>query len=276
LMSIPTNAGLPPARGEPRTRTALVLESVALRHQIAVLERSGTRRPCFRFWDRLFWILFSRWWPQWRDSLIIVQPETVLRWRREGWSALWLYRSRGRWRGGRPRVSGEIRHLIVRMARENFLWGAPRIHGELLMLGFSVSQATVSRYLPARSRRRGQSWRTFLRNQAMGFGHYEYVEGRPRADARLDIESCWAQFKRWRAAQVATLRIGLRCSLGRQQPTLKVVRIISLAAHGNRGVTHCAALIFDGSRRAPNNYSGDALQIRSPPQARASSWPQQR
>ena len=87
---------------------------------------SGTRRPCFRPWDRLFWILFSRWWPQWRDSLIIVQPETVLRWRRDGWLALWRYRSRGRWRGGRPRVSREVRDLIVRMARDNFLWGAPR------------------------------------------------------------------------------------------------------------------------------------------------------
>jgi len=131
--------------GEPRTRTALPLESIALRHQIAVLQRSGARQPCFRLWDRLFWILFSRWWPQWRESLIIVQPETVLRWRRDGWSGLWRYRARGRWRGGRPKISNEIRHLIVSMARENFLWGAPRIHGELLMLGFSVSQATVSR-----------------------------------------------------------------------------------------------------------------------------------
>jgi hypothetical protein len=86
--------------GEPRTRTAL-LEAIALRHQIAVLERSGTRRPCFRPWDRLFWTLFSRWWPQWRDSLIIVQPETVFGWRRDGWSSLWRYRSRRRWRGGR-------------------------------------------------------------------------------------------------------------------------------------------------------------------------------
>jgi hypothetical protein len=84
---------------EPRTLTALLLESIALRHQIAVLKRSRTRRPCFRIWDRLFWILFSRWWPQWRDSSIIVQPETVLRWRRDGWLALWQYRARGRWRG---------------------------------------------------------------------------------------------------------------------------------------------------------------------------------
>ena len=143
--------------GEPRTRTSLLIESIALRHQIAVLERSRTRRACFRLWDRLFWVLFSLWWPQWRDSLVIVPPETVLRWRREGWSAFWRYRARGRWRGGRPRISSEVRHLILRMARENFLWGAPRIHGELQMLGFSVSQATVSRYMPARSRRPARS-----------------------------------------------------------------------------------------------------------------------
>jgi hypothetical protein len=143
-MGTATSASFSEAPGsEPRTLAALRLESIALRHQIVVLERSRTRRPCFRLWDRLFWILFSRWWAQWRDSLIIVQPETVLRWRRDGWSALWRYRARGRWRGGRPRISSEVRHLIIRMARENFLWGAPRIHGELLMLGFSVSQATV-------------------------------------------------------------------------------------------------------------------------------------
>src|ERR1035441_9167501 len=156
-MAMPTSGAVPVAGSEPRTRTALLLEGIALRHQIAVLERSGTRRPCFRLWDRLFWILFSRWWPQWRDSLIIVQPETVLRWRRDGWSALWRYRSRGRWRGGRPRGCREVRCLIVKMVRDNFLWGAPRIHGALLMLGFSVSEATVSRYMPPRSRRPGPS-----------------------------------------------------------------------------------------------------------------------
>src|ERR1700736_2161675 len=104
-MATPTSGAVPVARGEPRTRTALLLDAIPLRHQIAVLERSRTRRPYFRRIDRLFWILLSRWWPQWRESLIIVQPETVLRWRREGWSALWRYRARGHWRGGRPRGS---------------------------------------------------------------------------------------------------------------------------------------------------------------------------
>src|SRR5712692_981491 len=98
-----TSGVVPVARSEPRTRTALLLEAIALRHQIAVLERSRTRRPCFRRFDRLFWILLSRWCPEWSESLMIVQPETVLRWHRNGWFANSRYRSRGRWRGGRPR-----------------------------------------------------------------------------------------------------------------------------------------------------------------------------
>ncbi len=179
---MPASEAVDDARSEPRTRTELVLEGIALRHQIAVLKRSGTRRPCFRRWDRLFWILLSWWWPAWRESLLIVQPETVLRWRRNGWSAFWRYRSRGRWRGGRPNVSREVRGLIARMARENFLWGAPRIHGELLMLGFTVSKATVSRYLPAADRRPGQSWRTFIRIQTSAFSQHQNPE-QERSDA---------------------------------------------------------------------------------------------
>jgi hypothetical protein len=105
-----------------------------------------------------------------------VQPQTVLRWRRDSWSTFWKYRSRRRWRGGRPRVSAEVRGLITQMARENFLWGAPRIHGELLMLGFEVSQATVSRYLATENRPPGPSWRTFIRNQAIALGHHEHPD----------------------------------------------------------------------------------------------------
>ena len=193
-MRMPTSEALPVARSsEPRTRIALLLEidRAAPPNQGAGAQRN--RRLCFRIWDRLFWILFSRWWRQWRDSLIIVQPDMVLRWRCDGWSALWRYRARGRWRGGRPRVSSEVRQLIAQMARENFLWGAPRIHGELLMLGFSVSQATVSRYMPAQGRRTGQTWRTFLRNQAMAFGHSEYFEEGSKGDTALHTELSRAQ-----------------------------------------------------------------------------------
>jgi hypothetical protein len=156
------------ARADQRARRALVWECVALQHQLAVLRRSGTRRPRFRPIDRLFWVFMSWWWPAWRDGLNVIQPETVLRWRRLGIALIWKYRSRGRWRGGRPRIALETRQLIREMARANFLWGAPRIHGELLKLGITVSQATVSRYMPtSRKDRRSQAWRTFIRNHAI-------------------------------------------------------------------------------------------------------------
>jgi len=94
--------------------------------------------------DRLFWVFLSWWWPGWTEALTIIKADTVLRWRRQGISTVWKYRSRGRWRGGRPRIAAEIRQLIREMARTNFLWGAPRIHGELLKLGFTVSHGVVT------------------------------------------------------------------------------------------------------------------------------------
>jgi len=114
-------------RHEPAMLIVLVLEMMALRHQIAVLKRTGTGRLCFRLRDRLLCLLLVRWWPDWSDALLIVEPATVLRWRRSAWSGLWRYRSRWRWRGGRPRLPKKLRQLMVRTARENFLWGAPRI-----------------------------------------------------------------------------------------------------------------------------------------------------
>jgi Homeodomain-like domain len=164
-----------------RRRRDLLLEFIVLRHQLAVLQRTGTRRPCFRPSERLFWAFLSRWlWANWQRGLIIVQPATVLRWRRRGLWAILVSGSSGRWRGGRPKISSEVRALIVRMSQENFLWGAPRIHGELLKLGFVVSQATVSRYMPRRGYPPTQRWRTFLRNQAFALGTIGLGEaGRP-------------------------------------------------------------------------------------------------
>jgi hypothetical protein len=160
------------------------------------------------------------------------------------------------------------------MAGANFLWGAPRIHGELLKLGFTVSQTTVSRYLPAPSRRPTQSWRIFFRNQTSVFG--QYSEQRSRGYARLHVQSYWAKLMRSAAAQIATVCVGLCRGLGQQQPTLNARRISLRSAQCDRGVTHGArrvAPVPGGSRRALDNRSGAALPIRSPPhEAWASPW----
>ena len=153
---IPTIAALGPALW---ARRALLLEILALRHQLAVLRRSDRR---LRLSDRLVWLCLRRWWPRWRKALVLVQPATVDRWHREGLRGCWSRRLRRR--PGRPCIDAQLRALIRRMATENRLWGAPRIHGELLKLGLVVSERTVSRYLPDRRTLPSQTWRTFLAN----------------------------------------------------------------------------------------------------------------
>ena len=119
-----------------------MLENLALRHQLAVLQRSAPR-PRLRPSDRVLWVLLSRLWRGWGEAVAIVQPETVIRWQRTGFKLFWTWKSRRRG-PGRPAVAPEVRALIRRMAEANPLWGAPRIHGELQKLGLEVSQATVS------------------------------------------------------------------------------------------------------------------------------------
>src|ERR1700730_17022410 len=126
-----------------RSRSDTGLEVLALRQQVAVLKRQRTRATLTRL-DR-FWTSLRHLWPRWSDVLLIVKPETVVRWHRAGFRLYWRWRSRQR--GGRPRISEEIRTLIRRLAAENPVWGAPRIHGELLKLGFDVSERSVARYL---------------------------------------------------------------------------------------------------------------------------------
>jgi hypothetical protein len=145
-------------RSASSTRRDLLLESLALRHQLSVLARSNRR---FRPSDRLLWLLFRWLWPRWREALVLVQPATVDRWHRAGLRRCWRRRSR---RPGRPRIDSTCRDLIRRLATENHLWGAPRIHGELLKLGIAVSERTVSRYLQGRPTARSQTWRTFFGN----------------------------------------------------------------------------------------------------------------
>ena len=127
-----------------RSRISLELELVALQHQVAVLRRQRKGRLRLFFTDRLLWWLY-RAWPQILNAMVLVKPTTVIQWHRKGFRHYWRWRSR---RLGRPKMGTEIRDLIRQMSMANPLWGAPRIHGELLKLGIEVSQATVGRYLP--------------------------------------------------------------------------------------------------------------------------------
>jgi transposase InsO family protein len=143
----------------------LALENLALRQQLAVC-KARQPRPRLTEIDRIFWVLLSRLWTGWLDSLLVVRPETVIGWHRRGFGRYWAWKSRRR--SGRPAVDAEIRDLIRRMSRANPLWGAPRIHGELLKLGITVSQATVSKCMVRPRRPPSQAWRTFLKNHASG------------------------------------------------------------------------------------------------------------
>ena len=148
-----------------RTRRGLLLENLALRQQLAVLKRKHTR-PRLAALDKLFWVLVRRFWSEWKQALIIVGPETVVRWHRSGFAMYWRAISRGRRIVGRRRTSKEVRDLIFRMVAENSTWGAPRIHGELLMLGFDISERTISRWMKRAPRdpEPAKRWLAFLRN----------------------------------------------------------------------------------------------------------------
>ncbi len=147
-----------------RSHRALALENLALRHQLEVLQRN-TKRPRLTNRDRTLWVILSRYWPDWRKQLLFVRPETVIRWHKAGFRRYWSWKSRPRW-PGRRRIPKEIRDLIRTMSQDNPLWGAPRIHGELMKLGIAVSQGTVSKYMVRHQKPPSQSWRTFLKNHA--------------------------------------------------------------------------------------------------------------
>ena len=149
-----------------RSRASLHLEIIALRHQLAVVNRS--RRPRLRVTsaDRMLWAWLSRVWRGWRSAVHIVKPETVIAWHRRGFRLFWTWKWTSRHRIGRPTVPHDIRALIRELSTSNPLWGAPRIHGELQKLGISVSQSTVVKYMRRHPRPPSQTWRTFLTNQA--------------------------------------------------------------------------------------------------------------
>ncbi len=150
-----------------RSRARLHLEVLALRQQLAMVTHRNQRRFHFRQGERLFWVWLYRLWPGCVDTLRIFKPDTLVRWHRRGFRLYWTWRSRSR-RGGRPSIPQDVRDLIRRISQDNPLWGAPRVHGELLMLGIEISQATVANYMMRQRKPPSQSWRTFIRNQTPG------------------------------------------------------------------------------------------------------------
>ena len=145
------------------SRLSLAAEIIALRQQLLVLNRT-VKRPKLRQRDRLFWAYLSRLWKEWRDALIIVKPDTVIKWHRESFGLYWRWKSKAP--TGRPPIDKEIRELIRRISRENSLWGAPRIQSELRLLGFNVTEKTIAKYRIKHTKPPSQTWKTFLTNHA--------------------------------------------------------------------------------------------------------------
>ena len=145
-----------------KSRTALRLENLALRQQLGILRRS-VKRPKLTSADRLFWTRLCEVWGDRRSALVIVKPETVIGWHRKGFRLYWTWKVR-HGRPGRPPISKEVRKLIRTMSRESPLWGAPRIHGELLKLDIDIGETSVAKYLVRQRKPPSQTWRTFLEN----------------------------------------------------------------------------------------------------------------
>lgn len=143
-------------------RMAVAAEILALRQQLAVYHRT-VHRPQLRRRDRFFWVVLSRLWKDWREVLIIVKPDTVIKWHRHGFQLYWRWKSRAH-PVGRPQIDQEIRDLIRRISQENPLWGVPRIQAELHLLGYDVAESTIAKYRVKSTKPPSQTWRSFLDN----------------------------------------------------------------------------------------------------------------
>ncbi|MCP3871767.1 MAG: transposase [Desulfobacteraceae bacterium] len=145
-----------------KLNSRLAIENLALRQQLVVLKQS-VRRPKIRKKDRFFWVILSRLWSGWENVLMFVQPETVIRWRKKGFKLYWKFKSQ---KPGRPSIDIKIQKIVKKMIKENPLWGAPLLHGELIKLGIEISERTVSNMIKRYKvgKPPSQTWRTFLKN----------------------------------------------------------------------------------------------------------------
>jgi transposase InsO family protein len=157
-----------------KTQARLEAEIVLLRHQLSVLRRQRQPlRPKLTVSDRLLFVWLYRLFPSLLSAAVIVKPDTIIRWHRTGFRLYWRWKSRSR--GGRPKVAPEVRSLIREMSLANRLWGAPRIHGELLKVGIEVAQSTVAKYMAKSGRGRSQTWKAFLHNHSTGIGAMDFL-----------------------------------------------------------------------------------------------------
>ena len=171
-----------------RSRRNLLLENLALRQQLTVLKRKHPQ-PKLRMLDILFWVVTRRFWSGWKQSLIVVTPETVVRWHRASFRLYWSFISKVRKQVGRNGLSKEVKDLIFRMVAENPTWGGPRIHGELLMLGFDVSERSISRWMKRAPRdpELGRRWLAFLRNHREAIAAMDFRVEEIPAGCRLPL-----------------------------------------------------------------------------------------
>src|SRR6266481_2763839 len=167
------------------SRGRLEAEVIVLRHQLNILRRQSPRRVRPNAFDRVIFVCLYRYFPDIGNAVAIIRPETVVRWHRMGFRAWWRWKSRNP--GGRPVIDRELRDLVRRICEENPLWGAPRIHGELLKLGFDIAQSTVSKYMLRRRGPPSQGWKTFLRNHADGIASVDFLIVPTRAFERLFV-----------------------------------------------------------------------------------------
>jgi|TARA_B100001971_G_scaffold182172_1_gene179347 hypothetical protein len=154
------------------SRRDLAAENLALRQQLAVVSQS-IKRPILRPRDRVFWTWLMRLWPHWKSALLIVQPDTVIGWHRQGFRLYWRWKSRAD-KPGRPPIEAKVRALIRRMSRENPTWGAPRIQSELALLGHVLAESTVAKYLLRPAQPPSQTWRTFLDNHVQDLAAIDF------------------------------------------------------------------------------------------------------
>ena len=163
-----------------RSRASLHLEMLALRQQLAMVASRDNKRHRFHTSERIFWVWLYRLWPSCLLTLAIFKPDTLVRWHRKGFRLYWTWKSR-RYRGGRPSIDPDVRELVRAMSRNNIGWGAPRIHGELKMLGIRVSESTVAKYMVRHRNPPSQTWRTFLGNHVSELASVDFFTGAPAA-----------------------------------------------------------------------------------------------